>query len=178
MKRNFRTLLAVLTVLGGAAACSPAAVKPGTPTGDDATKINALRDNFVAAFNTGDAAKIVDGYSADAVGLPAHHPAVGGKDSLLAYHREQFSQLSFKVALTPVETIVAGDWGYDRGTYTMTITPKAGGGPMNDTGKYLVLLQKQVDGSWKVTRDIDNSDMPMPMPPPPPEPAKTKGRGQ
>jgi len=166
MKRNFRTLLAVLTLLGGAAACAPAAVKPGTPTGDDATKINALRDGFAAGFNAGDAAKVVDGYSADGIALPPNHVMVSGKDALLAYNRDFFSQMSTTMTLTPVETIVAGDWGYDRGTYTMTITPKAGGGPMNDTGKYLVLLQKQVDGSWKVTRDMQNSDMPMPMPPP------------
>lgn len=179
MKRNLRALLVVLTVLGGAAACAQPAAPPGPPTGDDVTKINALRDNFVTAFNTGDAAKVVEGYTAGAIAMPAHHAMVSGKDALLAYNRDQFSQLSFKVALTPVETVVSGDWGYDRGTYTMTITPKAGGPPVNDQGKYLVLIQKQADGSWKVTRDIDNSDMPMPTPPPPaPEPAKAKGKGK
>ena len=180
MKRNTRKLLLALALLGGAAACAPAAAPPGPPSGDDATKINALRDNFVAAFNAGDAAKIVDGYTVDAVVMPSHHAMVTGKDAILAMNRDQFSQMSFHIALKPVETTVSGDWGYDRGTYTMTVTPKAGGAPMNDEGKYLVVIQKQADGSWKVTRDIDNSDMPMPMPPPPPtpEPAKAKGKGK
>ena len=180
MKRNTRKLLLAFVLVGAAAACAPAAAPPGPPTGDDVAKINALRDNFIAAFNAGDAAKIVDGYTADAVVMPSHHAAVTGKDAILALNREQFSQASLKITLKPLETTVSGNWGYDRGTYSMTITPKAGGAPMNDEGKYLVVIQKQADGSWKVTRDIDNSDMPMPMPPPPPtpEPAKAKGKGK
>lgn len=176
MKRTARKLWLALALLGGAAACAPAAAPPGPPTGDDLTKINALRDNFSAAFNAGDAAKVAEGYTADGIAMPAHHPMLTGKDAIMANDRDQFSQMSFHMTLTPVETVVSGNWGYDRGTYTMTITPKAGGAPMNDQGKYLVLLQKQGDGSWKVTRDIDNSDLPMPMPPPPPmpEPVKTK----
>jgi uncharacterized protein (TIGR02246 family) len=167
----------VAFALVAAAACS--APTPGPPTGDDLTKINALRDGFIAAFNAGDAAKVVEGYTADAVAMPAHHAAVSGKDALLAYNRDFFSQMSPKITLTPVETTIAGNWGYDRGTYTMTLTPKTGGAALSDKGKYLVILQKQSDGSWKVTRDIDNSDEPMPPPPPPaPEPAKGKGPGK
>ena len=136
-----------------------------------------MRDNVVAAFNSGDAAKVVEGYTADVIAMPAHHALVSGKDAVLAYNREFLSQMSAKLTLTPAETIVAGDWGYDRGTYTMTLTPKAGGTPITDTGKYLVIIQKQTDGSWKVTRDIDNSDQPLPPPPSPaPEPAKGKGK--
>ncbi len=178
MKPHVRTMLAALVISAGAAACAPAAAPPGPPTGDDATKINALRDNFAAAFNAGDAAKVVEGYTADAIAMPAHHAMVSGKDALLAYNRDFFSQMSAKLTLTPAETVVSGDWGYDRGTFTMTVTPKAGGAPMNDQGKYLVLIQKQADGSWKVTRDIDNSDMPMPTPPPPPAPKPAKARGK
>lgn len=43
----------------------------------------------------------------------------------------------------------------------MTMTPKTGKGkPMSDKGKYIVVLQKQADGSWKIVRDISNSDLP------------------
>jgi uncharacterized protein (TIGR02246 family) len=170
----------VAFALAAAAACSAPAPAPGPATGDDLTKINAVRDGFAAAFNAGDAAKVVDLYTADAVAMPSHHATVTGRDALLAYNRDFFNQMSAKVTITPVETTVSGNLGYDRGTYTMTVTPKSGGAPMNDQGKYVVVLQKQSDGSWKVTRDIDNSDLPMPAPPPPPapEPAKGKAKGK
>ena len=162
------------------AAC--AAPPAGPPSAADMAAINTLRDNFVNAFNSSDAQKIVDGYTADAITLPAHHAQIVGKDAILAYNRDFFSQMSGHISLKAEETKTAGDWGFDRGTYTMTVTPKAGGAPMNDQGKYIVIIQKQSDGSWKLTRDIDNSDLPMPMPtmtpPQPPEPVTAKGRGR
>jgi len=36
------------------------------------------------------------------------------------------------------------------------VTPKAGGESIQLEGKYLVVFQKQPDGSWKAARDIWN----------------------
>jgi ketosteroid isomerase-like protein len=62
------------------------------------------------------------------------------------------------------ETVGAGDLAYVRGRYTMTMAPP-GGPVMADSGKYLEIWRKQ-GGSWKVTRDMFNSDVPLPMPAP------------
>ena len=72
-----------------------------------------------------------------------------------------------KIAITPIETKVFGDRGLDRGTYTIELTPKAGGSAVKDEGKYIILVERQPDGSWKVTHDIDNTNIPA-------EPAKKK----
>jgi ketosteroid isomerase-like protein len=45
------------------------------------------------------------------------------------------------------------------------VTPKTAGASMvMQNGKYLVILQKQTDGSWKIARDINNSSDPSPAP--------------
>jgi ketosteroid isomerase-like protein len=56
---------------------------------------------------------------------------------------------------------VAGDWAYDRGNYTLTVTPKPGK-PMEESGKYLAVCKRQPDGSWKISRLIYNSNNPPP----------------
>ena len=38
--------------------------------------------------------------------------------------------------------------------------------PINDTGKYIEIWRKQADGSWRVIRDIFNSDLPVAAPEP------------
>lgn len=38
---------------------------------------------------------------------------------------------------------------------------QAGGDVLEDHGKHLVMLRQQSDGSWKVFRDMDNSDKPL-----------------
>jgi ketosteroid isomerase-like protein len=62
---------------------------------------------------------------------------------------------------------------YDRGTYSMTITPP-GAAAIEDRGKYLTIYRKQADGSWKVLRVMYNSDLPLPAPEKPAGPAKKK----
>ena len=50
----------------------------------------------------------------------------------------------------------------ERGRYEITLAPKAGDAPMDDTGKYITIYQRQSNGSWKIARDIWNSDQPLP----------------
>ena len=53
-----------------------------------------------------------------------------------------------------------GDFAFVRGDFSATLTPKAGGEPTLDTGKWMGLWQRQADGSWKIAADIFNSDLP------------------
>jgi ketosteroid isomerase-like protein len=54
----------------------------------------------------------------------------------------------------------AGNWAFERGTYTITLTPKASGEPLQDIGKYLTIYQRQPGGAWGMARDIWNSNNP------------------
>jgi len=55
-----------------------------------------------------------------------------------------------------------GDMAHEHGTYTATATPKAGGEPTTDNGKYLVIFERGADGTWRLVHDIDNSSEPEP----------------
>jgi uncharacterized protein (TIGR02246 family) len=126
--------------------------------------IGALRDQFVSSFNSNDPAALAALYTEDAVLMPNHEPDVDGRDAIQSWYEARFKEASAKIAIAPEETQVAGDWAYDRGSATVSVTPKAGGAPMEDSGKYIVIL-KRVAGVWKVHRDIDNSNNPMPAVP-------------
>jgi uncharacterized protein (TIGR02246 family) len=146
-------------------ACAPSAPPPAAAadTTADVAAIGQVRSEYEAAVNAGDAARITTLYTADGITMPSHRPLVSGRDAILAYEQELMSTFSPTLSLTAAETRVLGDWAYDRGSYRLTLTPKAAGGtPVTDEGKYLVLLQKQNDGSWKLARGSSNSDLPMP----------------
>jgi ketosteroid isomerase-like protein len=55
---------------------------------------------------------------------------------------------------------IAGDLAIETGSFQMAMKPTAGP-VMKDTGKYLTMWKHQADGSWKIIRDIDNSDLPV-----------------
>jgi ketosteroid isomerase-like protein len=100
-------------------------------------------------------------YTEDAIELPPNQAAVQGKAAIQAC-KEAFPPFSnFQEQSLEIEG--QGDLAYDRGTYSMTVTPP-GAAPIEDRGKYLTILRKQADGSWKVARAMFNSDLPLPAP--------------
>jgi uncharacterized protein (TIGR02246 family) len=164
--------LAGALALGGCATPPPA---PAVNAPDDIAAVNALRTKFQQMFGAGDAAAVGNLYTVDAFVAYNHQPTAVGRDAIVKANTDFFAQFSVKLELTPEETKTMGDFGYDRGRFTFTVTPKTAGmpAPPVDEGRYLVLLKKDTDGQWRVSHDIGNSSLPMPMPAP--EPAAKKG---
>lgn len=123
----------------------------------DVDALNKLRDDFTAAFNAGDAAKIGEQYAEDAVQMPGDgSPTLKGRAAIVERNKAFFEQFTAKITITPSRNVVSGDLSYDEGTYTMEATPKAKGSkPTTEQGRYVVVLHRQADG-WKVVEDIDN----------------------
>ena len=121
--------------------------------------IDKTRNAYVSAWKAGDASKIAELYTEDALVLYPDQPAVTGRSAIVSYFRtffDEFAQSDFDLSSAEVE--IAGQWAFDRGTYRWNGVPRAGGKPVEDSGKYLVILQRQAGGEWKIARDMDNSD--------------------
>ena len=144
-------------------ACGQAA--PPDTTAADTTAINAVRNEFLAAYNAGDAARAAAGYAPNGMSFGNHQATLNGREAILASMKGQFEAMTAKIELMPDETKILGDWAIDRGRFKIALTPKAAGAPpINDEGRYVVMLQRQADKSWKVVFDMDNSSLPMPEP--------------
>jgi ketosteroid isomerase-like protein len=53
-----------------------------------------------------------------------------------------------------------GDLAYNLGHYRFTAVPKVKSAPgIADEGKFVVVLKKEADGSWKYAADIFNSNL-------------------
>jgi uncharacterized protein (TIGR02246 family) len=148
--------LASMLVLAGCQTAPEAEQKRDTAA--DIQAINAGRDEFAAAFNSNNAAAVAAGYTDDAVLMFPDQPAIEGKQAIQAALEDYFKQNAAKITHTPLETQVAGDWAYERGNITETVTPKSGK-TVEKSLKYLVILKRQADGSWKVHLDMDNSNL-------------------
>lgn len=146
------------------AGCAPAAPAPPVPANDapaDLAAIGAAREAFVKAYSAGDAEAVGRMYTADAVSEPNHQPTLRGREAIVAAQKAMHEHVSLVLALTPEETHTAGATGFDRGVYSVTVTPKAGGPATTVRGRYFVYFVKDADGAWKVARDLDNAAAPM-----------------
>jgi uncharacterized protein (TIGR02246 family) len=148
------------------AACTPTSNEsvPAPAKAEDTSGVHGVRDKYVAGENAGDAAAIAALWAADGILMPNHAPAVQGSQAIQAYYQAEAEQGKTELSVTGEETIISGDWAFDRGKFTIKLTTASG--TVEDQGKYIVLLSRQADGSWKVARLIFNSDLPMPGAPP------------
>ena len=160
--RNLWPCAFALTSLLMFAGCQTAPTpEPKRDVAADTTAVNALRDQYATAFNASDAAAVAATFADDGIEMIPNQAAVEGKQAIQGYYEAMFKGSSAKTAAAPLETQVAGDWAYVRGTLTATVTPKSGK-PMEESGKYLFIVKRQPDGAWKIYRDISNSSEPLP----------------
>jgi uncharacterized protein (TIGR02246 family) len=137
-------------------------VGDSTSTEAELEAITRVNVDLIDAFNAGDVSAAVALVMDDAVDLPPHRPAVIGKGAIREFLQLDFDQFTMHFVDEIVEVEVAGDLAIIRTNYTVTLTPKGDGEPFESDGKWLKVLKRQSDGSWKFSRNIWNSDNPPP----------------
>jgi uncharacterized protein (TIGR02246 family) len=157
-------VFAAIGLLASLGACSsPPAADPGgvTLSQVEATAIiDRLSEEWFAAVSAGDLAKAVEQYTDDAVRMEPGGPTMVGKEAILAWLQSQSDRYTFDTSYVTDEVLVlAPDWILMRNHGEHTATPKGGGDVIHLREKWLGLVQRQPDGSWKYRRDIGASDV-------------------
>jgi ketosteroid isomerase-like protein len=162
MNRGPVPIIVAAVVVAGLGCQAPAVV--GLNASDEAALRQAL-DIEMNAANAADAAEWASVYTQDAIVLRPHAPAVEGRETI----QQWLTTLpSISNAQGEVNEIFGyGDFAYTRGTYSMTFSIPGVAMPIDERGKFLQIFRKQGDGSWKMAREIYNSDLPLPTPAPP-----------
>jgi ketosteroid isomerase-like protein len=155
------TPVITLALAALAGACQPA--PPAGLTDADRAAVDSMAHAFTQMAIAGDYAGLVKMYYADdAVLMPPNMPAASGHAAIEAAFRTFPPITTFTIRSE--ELVGSGDLVYSRGRYNMVFAPP-GMAAIPDSGKFLEILRKQADGSWKSTRDMFNSDVPLPPPP-------------
>ena len=79
-----------------------------------------------------------------------------GKKGLVDAMTRAFQSTEFNETWESQETVVSGDLAYQRGTFVVESTPKAGGEMSRTTGNFLRIYRK-INGAWFMVRDTFNS---------------------
>ena len=128
----------------------------------DLKAIGGLRDAYVAAFNAEDAEKTAALYATDGILLEDRMPLVSGRDAIRGHYAKIIDGMDTDIQLKAEETVVNGDWAFDRGqawVHIMSKDPKSNLPMIMDQGKYLVILKRHADNSWQLARVISNSSI-------------------
>ncbi len=129
----------------------------------DIAGIKETLNQYALGVNTGDFDRWISLWADDGVQMPPGAPTRVGKEQIREGMKPAFDQMNLDITIHSIdEAKVYGDLGLTRCTYTLDLTPKAGGETIHDTpdGKALTLYERQSDGSWKIKYDSFNSNVP------------------
>ena len=163
MKKH-SVLASCIALLTFASACQPQT--PQTPPDTRAADETAIKDfdaQWSKAASDKNLDKMLSYYADDAIVLQPNGPMVNSKDAVRKIWREVLTAPGFSGGwkATKVEVARSGELAVVSGTWEFTMND-ASGKPATDRGKFVEVVKKQADGSWKCVTDIWNSDLPLP----------------
>jgi uncharacterized protein (TIGR02246 family) len=115
---------------------------------DDAAPIRRLLKSLARADSSGDAEAAARLYTTDAEWLPPDRPAVVGREAIRESYERLFEGRDIDVDIDADAIEVSGDMAYARGT--TRITPRGESAPAPTSDSFLMVLQRDSDGLWKI----------------------------
>jgi uncharacterized protein (TIGR02246 family) len=150
-------LLAIIVV--GLVGWKVALAQTPATTDPEVAAINAM----YSEWNKATAARGADGYVsffvADAAVLPPNGPSVEGQEAIRKWIQKELDEYTIKggrIIFGPLR--VSNGWAVRRFTIMGQRVSKKGGDPVQFNNKYLDVLQKQGDGSWKFVHRMWSSN--------------------
>ena len=114
--------------------------------------------DWAMACNTKQLDDLVDLYVPDATVLRPNVPAVRGAAAIREFFFGLLDAGMSEVEMDSQRAELFGDYGYETGR-CKSLVPSAVGKRREERGKYLVLLNRQANGDWKILADSWSSDL-------------------
>jgi ketosteroid isomerase-like protein len=116
----------------------------------------SICQQFQKSFNQGDVEGLASLYLEDAKILPPNMDMIEGKDTIQTFWQGALDMGIKSYTAEMIEVESSGNLGFFVGTYTLY----GDGNQVINKGKFLTVL-KNIDGKWKIYRDIFNSSIPL-----------------
>ena len=127
--------------------------------------LDRARAIHVAALNAGDANAWAACFATDAVQMPPNQPPNVGTQRIQQWTQGFMAAFRAEFSIVPHDVELAGpDWAFERGSYEISLTPRAGGDALRDSRKYLTIYRRAPGHEWLMAHDIWNSDNQPPSP--------------
>ena len=121
-------------------------------------------NSYIKPYKSGDTERWLDIFADDAVGMHNTLPALEGKQALRRFAETVHSTFNIEQLDVTVDSVITeGNWALTRGNFVANFVP-ADAGAENRTnprqGKYILLWERQDDGTWKIILDMGNNNTP------------------
>jgi ketosteroid isomerase-like protein len=113
---------------------------------------------FAAAISRGDVVAAANAYAANALLQPPSADAVEGREQIAAFWQAGMDSGVREVQFSPSSERLHDGMAFEIGTYSMRIEG-AESGTVVDRGRYLIIHERQPDGSWLFAVEMLSPDV-------------------
>lgn len=126
----------------------------------DIDKVYQLWKDYAESLSKGDQERWLALWAEDGIQLPPDEPYRIGLDQLQYSLERNLEMYQYeKFLIYPEEVCILGDRAYTHGVYSALIKSLVIGKRTKICGKFLTILTKQRDGSWKIIIDCFNANV-------------------
>ncbi len=127
----------------------------------DRRQICSIWDEYCRSVRENDGQAFLALHELDAYKMPPGRPMFRIRDvapTLQVNWNKTRQQMQIDMSIDCRDIVIAGDYAWSMGTYEQIFTPNNGAPQSTFNGKFLTVLRRQPNGSWKICRDCFNSD--------------------
>lgn len=128
----------------------------------DADRIRNLSSLWTTAVAAADLEQLGLLMTDDIVVVHGNGRTISGKDAVVADFACSFEKFRVQQTIRPEETVVCGDWAFERAQVRTAVIPRTGGQAKEFDSQTLTVLYKGKSSDWRVARSIG-----VIIPPPP-----------
>ena len=149
MPVTFNRLILVASL---ASIATPTSLHSQKRTASDS--VRAVAEGIVAADNVRDIERVMSFYADDAVLMPPNDSPVSGHSAIRPRYEALFASTQPAIMTALDEVRVAGEWAFVRGKNTGSMRPLSGGDGRALDDVFVMVLQRNRQGQWKIARLI------------------------
>jgi uncharacterized protein (TIGR02246 family) len=128
-----------------------------TTVTDYRAEVLAIARAWETCAGAQDARGIAALYTENATLLPPGQPAITGRQNIQGFWQGFLDAGASDAKLKSIQISGSGDLAYEVGEYS-AMMPQPSGGTAPGTGKYLVVFERQQDGTLKMAADMFSSN--------------------
>ncbi len=124
----------------------------------------AVRADWKAAYEAGDAAALAAMYTEGAKRIPPSAEVISGRAAIEQEFAEAFAASTGReITITQTDMGASGNLAYSIGTYSYSYQVEGEAEPVADEGRWMAISKQAEDGTWKIHAHIWNSSLPLEM---------------
>jgi uncharacterized protein (TIGR02246 family) len=121
---------------------------------EEIQEIRRVATRWTAAVEAGDIEALGRLMTEDIVVIHGNGRMVCGRDALMKDTARSLEEFSVQQTVESEETIVAGEWAFDRAKVHTTIRSRKGGDAKQFDSRSVTILRKETGVGWRVARVI------------------------